>query len=134
MGRKSDSGMKTDTSVAKDGHKGASRFKKERVKTKFKEEIGTNVYTDENIPKTDKVSEPAAFTGDVLERSFQTLNVTDEDDSSVKKPIHQYQLAEERAKHNADVLKEPLKLNRYMYVISKRGGVWLQHNVLRVAD
>ena len=117
MCRKSDSGMKTDTSVVKDGHKGASRFKKERVKTKLKEENGTNVDTDEKIPKTDKVSEPAAFTGDVLERSFQTLNVTDDDgkdDSSVKKPIHQYQLAEERAKHNADVLKEPLKLNRYV--------------------
>ena len=127
MCRKLDtSEMKTNTSmIIKDGHKGASRFKKEREKVKLKEDIDRdNEMENERILKTDSDSEQMAFTGDVLERSFQTLTVTDEADeernSSASKPVHQYQLAEERAKHNAEVLKEPLKLNRYRYILSSR--------------
>ena len=111
--------MKTEVStISKDGHKGASRFKKEREKVKVKEKMDRNYEPEvENILKTDSLSEQMAFTGDVLERSFQSLTVADEADdeqnNSARKPIHQYQLAEERAKQNAAELKEPMKLNRY---------------------
>lgn len=122
MCTKTDSAMKTEASmIIKDGHKGASRFKKERDKAKLKEEIGKNNDTEaEKIPITDSVSDQTAFTGDVLEHSFQTLTVADEADEegniTGNKPVHQYQLAEERARHNAEVLKEPLKLNSFLRV------------------
>ena len=104
--------------ISKDGHKGISRFKKEREKERSKEKNkeGSDKITDN---KSDMASERTAFTGDVLERSFQSMSISDDrkdssekDDSSVR-PKHFYELAEERAKRNVTELKEPLKLNRY---------------------
>lgn len=104
-------------SARKAGHRGMSRFKKdkEKVIAKYEHRIQNEDFTD--TMKTQ--SEPVAFTGDVLERSFQKLTVGDDGDpdldikkSSSQKPLHYYQVAEEKAKQNATGLREPLKLNR----------------------
>ena len=122
FGRTSSNGTNTEiATISKAGHKGISRFKKEREKERSKEKNkeGSDEITDN---KSDVASERTAFTGDVLERSFQSMSISDDrkdssekDDSSVR-PKHFYELAEERAKRNVTELKEPLKLNRYSTV------------------
>ena len=121
FGEKSSCETKTElTPVRKDGHQGKSRFKKERQKstdsTVNRNEIDVDILDTETESKVQ--AEQKAFSGDVLERSFEMLSVRDdvanrvEDDHSVQ-PKHFYEIAEERAKQNAGELKQPLKLNRY---------------------
>ena len=104
--------------ISKEGHKGMSRFKKEREKekeihSKDNNPVKSTVHIESNRPQ-----EHIAFSGDILEHSFKNLSVEDDGkaayvkgDHSIK-PKHFYEIAEERAKHNATELKEPLKLNR----------------------